>query len=350
MCCRACVLSERGPGGSTGSQRREEKWENYRAGHAAGSPELFFVSGYAVFRQELKFTSPPLFFLFGVCLAAAALDSRLGECNSQEAYPDHFLLAAKHVRHICKQLSILQETAQLGFLNGSIESTSQDRGPHDIMITPLASCSLLMLIQGASGWSTTGTTTAIAAINPSSSPSGMLAFFASTIKPRLLANVNQQQAQHHRPALYRRPPPRRAARKAAPRARSVLACMSDAPVGEEQHEGCSTAVRSSSSSSSSSSTNINNLLVGSSLTAAWSAFPAGAWAAAAAAIVGDAGGVEMGARLDAPAAISFGAVMAAFAFLQVFLEAFLLFCFQASRCLQAAEVDRSPPRARDVSN
>lgn len=40
-------------------------------------------------------------------------------------------------------------------------------------------------------------------------------------------------------------------------------------------------------------------------------------AAAEEAIMGDAGGGEMGARLDAPAALSFGAVVVAFAFLQV---------------------------------
>lgn len=85
--------------------------------------------------------------------------------------------------------------------------------------------------------------------------------------------------------------------------------MGDAPVDEDRREGYNGV-----SSSASSRTNIN-LLVGS-LTTAWFSFPAGAWAAAAA-IVGDAGGMEMGARLDAPAAISFGAVMAAFAFLQV---------------------------------
>lgn len=39
--------------------------------------------------------------------------------------------------------------------------------------------------------------------------------------------------------------------------------------------------------------------------------------ATAAAVAGEAGGAEMGARLDAPAAISFGAVVIAFAFLQV---------------------------------
>lgn len=44
---------------------------------------------------------------------------------------------------------------------------------------------------------------------------------------------------------------------------------------------------------------------------------ASAAATAEEAIMGDAGGGEMGARLDAPAAISFGAVVVAFAFLQV---------------------------------
>lgn len=44
---------------------------------------------------------------------------------------------------------------------------------------------------------------------------------------------------------------------------------------------------------------------------------ASAAATAEEAIVGEAGGGEMGARLDAPAAISFGAVVVAFAFLQV---------------------------------
>lgn len=40
-------------------------------------------------------------------------------------------------------------------------------------------------------------------------------------------------------------------------------------------------------------------------------------AAATTAVAGQAGGAEMGARLDAPAAISFGVVVVAFAFLQV---------------------------------
>lgn len=224
-----------------------------------------------------------------------------------------------------------------------------------MMLTPLASCSLLMLIQGASGWSTTRTTTAITATDLNSGPSaemGMLAFFAPTA-PRRFANVNQQQqqqrAQHRRPGsagLYRQPSPPargRAARRAAPRARAVLACSSDALVDEERREGCNTVSSSSSGSSSSpssSKTNIN-LLAGSSLTAAWSMFPAGAWAAAAA-IVGDAGGAEMGARLDAPAAISFGAVMAAFAFLQVICAGNFVFVGELASWRKSCQVWQPP--------
>eukprot|EP00903_Cladosiphon_okamuranus_P006484 g6343.t1 len=173
-----------------------------------------------------------------------------------------------------------------------------------MMTATLASCWILMLAQDASGW---GTTRIITAATPSSSSSKTPAFFAPTTTR--FANVNQQRRDQHRrlAGLARSSSTARGrdARKAAPRARTALACRSDTPV-DEAPLGDRDRVWGKT-------TNMN-VLVGS-LTAAWSAFPAGAWAAAAA-IAGDAGGMEMGARLDAPAAISFGSVMAAFAFLQ----------------------------------
>lgn len=205
----------------------------------------------------------------------------------------------------------LPESAQEKCCEKSLFELIESGSSHYAMrIAPLASYWLLMLVQGASGWVTTRTITAANLSNPSSK---MLAFFAPT--PTRFANVDQQREQHRRPAeLLRQPSPPaargRAARRAAPRARTVLTCRSDGAVDEEPRGERDSVSRGTSMKT----TNIN--VVAGSLMAAWSAFPTGAWAAAAA-IVGDAGGMEMGARLDAPAAISFGAVVAAFAFLQV---------------------------------
>ncbi|CAM9588420.1 unnamed protein product [Pylaiella littoralis] len=137
----------------------------------------------------------------------------------------------------------------------------------------------------------------------------------------------QQQQQHHHQLLGSKPilirdrspaEPLARATRAAPRprgGRAVPACTSDNPMDEVQCEGENKHLSSGSRRGS-------NMLGFFSTVACSSAFPRSASAAVAAAaaaaaeVVGDAGGGEMGARLDAPAAISFGAVVVAFAFLQ----------------------------------
>lgn len=170
-------------------------------------------------------------------------------------------------------------------------------------------------------------TTAAATI-PNNSPSSLAFLAPSTTSFLRHQQQLRRQLEGHEPTLLRHSSAsvqaararERVSARAEPRPRggsAVLACMSDAPLDEEQREGGDKSVIRSSRRGSSS-------ILGFFLTAACSsAFPrcasatTAAAAAAAVEVVGDAGGGEMGARLDGPAAISFGAVVVAFAFLQV---------------------------------
>lgn len=98
--------------------------------------------------------------------------------------------------------------------------------------------------------------------------------------------------------------------------------MSEAPPGERQEQR-----------------NVAGVAMGGFLAACW-AFPSRALAASA--IVGDAGGGEMGARVDPAATSAFGLVALAFAFLQVlYIGMHVARCRRALTAVQSLRVIRA---------
>ncbi|CAM9486358.1 unnamed protein product [Ectocarpus sp. 6 AP-2014] len=165
---------------------------------------------------------------------------------------------------------------------------------------------LLAFLDAASSWSATAASATTVAF--SSPPRTLLDFSTLTISRRHGGQKHQIEPDNSSSSSSRATFASRERATFASRAgeRSSATRMSSAPSGEGRREG--------------------NRVVGSIargsgvvafVTAACSAFPSCSSAAAAAAtIVGEAGGSEMGARVDPAATTSFAAVVVAFAFLQ----------------------------------
>lgn len=172
---------------------------------------------------------------------------------------------------------------------------------------------LLAFLDAASCWSATAAASTTVAFG---SPPRMLLDFSTLTSSQRHGrqkhhHVQRQVEPENRRSSSRQPytPMRPLARERATSAsrtgeRSSATRISSDPSGEGRREGV-----------------VNSIARGGGVvafvTAACSAFPTCASAAAAAAIVGEAGGSEMGARVDPAATTSFAAVVVAFAFLQV---------------------------------